>query len=705
MDRYGNPSSSHSKGLNARQAIENARIQVAKLIGAQPEEIVFTSGGTESNNMAIKGLAYSSAGKGSHIITSRVEHPAVIEVCRFLERHGHKVTYLEVDRWGMVNTADLKKAIRNDTLLVSIMHANNETGIIQPVEEIGIITRKAMISFHSDGAQACGKIPVDVKRMGIDLYSLAGHKFYAPKGVGALYIKGGIKLEKLMHGADHERNMRPGTENVAQIVGMGMACQIATEELDKYATDLSSLKSRLESGLTSRMPSIRLNHHPETSLPNTLSISFPGLEAETLLSEWDDIAASAGAACHAELVTVSHVLEAMKVPEDYIRGTIRFSLGKFNTSAEVDQAIDTISNSITKLDGNLPSVTPDGEDTWRLTRYTQGLGCACKINPSDLSEILKRIEKPADPNVLVGPEGSDDASVYKLNDEIALVQSVDFFTPIVDSPNHFGAIAAANALSDIYAMGAEPLFAQNIVGFPAKRLPMEVLYQILAGAQEKCREAGIDIIGGHSIEDTEPKFGMVVSGLIHPGKIIRNRGARIGDRLILTKTIGSGILSTALKRKLLNNEQVQRLYQSLGSLNMEAGKAMLSYATHACTDVTGFGLLGHLYEMVSGSGVTAVVNLESIPIMDDCIEFIGMDMFPGGSKRNYEYYSPHVEWPPGIGSGMKYLIADAQTNGGLLISMPEPDAVKYLEEIKHSVVDACIIGYIKEPGKSPIQIT
>jgi cysteine desulfurase len=324
-EHFGNPSSSHAYGAAAKRAVERARSQVAGLLGCEVYEVIFTSGGSESNNHAVRGVARASAKKGNHIITSSVEHPAVTEVCRYLETVGYTVTYLPVDEFGSVAPEDVERAITPRTILITIMHANNEVGTIEPIPEIAEIARRFGIVFHSDCAQSVGKIPVSAAGLGVDLLSIAGHKIYAPKGVGALYIRDGVKVEKLMHGADHEMKRRAGTENVIEIVGLGEACAIIGEEIGSHARHMEAMRNRLEEGLKGELPEIRLNGHPARRLPNTASIAFKGIEANTLLSELTGVAASAGAACHSDRIDVSSVLEAMRVPLEYAMGTVRFT--------------------------------------------------------------------------------------------------------------------------------------------------------------------------------------------------------------------------------------------------------------------------------------------------------------------------------------------------------------------------------------------
>lgn len=348
---FGNPSSSYGLGKHNKQAIEKARLQVAELIGALPEEIVFTSCGTESNNLAIRGIAFANQKKGKHIITSSIEHPAVTEVCRYLASMGWEITYLPVDKYGTVNSEDVKKAIRPETVLISIMHANNEIGTIQPIAEIGVIAKENNIIFHTDAAQSVGKIETNVIEFGVDLLTIAGHKLYAPKGIGALYIRKGVNIEKLMFGAGHEMGKRPGTENVPYIVGLGKACELARKNDIIIREHLSQMRERLLDGLKQKsVSSIIINANLENCLPNTLSISFAKIEAHTMASLiGDQVCISTGSACHSGSVEISQVLKAMNVDRMTAAGTVRISTGKYTTAQEVDRAVDVISNAINKL--------------------------------------------------------------------------------------------------------------------------------------------------------------------------------------------------------------------------------------------------------------------------------------------------------------------------------------------------------------------
>lgn len=337
---FGNPSSSHVFGMKAREAVEKARAQVAGMLGCKPGEIVFTSGGSESNNHAIKGAARAYRARGNHIITSAVEHPAVTEVCRDLENEGFRVTTLPVDAYGLVDPRQVEEAITPETILITIMHANNEVGTIEPIEEIARIARRREVLVHTDAAQSIGKIPVRVDDLGVDLLSVAGHKLYAPKGIGALYIRESVRIEKLIHGAGHESGRRAGTENVPWIVGLGEACAMVSERSGRDSEHLRAMRDRLERGLKALFPDARVHGHPEKRLPNTLSIGFKGLQAGAILAAMPNVAASAGSACHSDRVQVSSVLQAMAVPIEYAMGTIRFSVGRPTTSEEVDLALE-----------------------------------------------------------------------------------------------------------------------------------------------------------------------------------------------------------------------------------------------------------------------------------------------------------------------------------------------------------------------------
>ena len=347
---FGNPSSSYSIGRENLEAVTRARKQVAALINARPEEITFTSGGTESNNHAILGAAIAYQGKGKHLITSEIEHPAVTNVCRHLAAHGWEITWLPVDKSGKVNPKDLESAIRPDTVLVSIMHANNEVGTIQPIKEISEVCRHFNVLLHTDAAQSIGKLDTDVEALGVDLLTIAGHKLYAPKGIGALYVKDVVDLENLMFGAGQENGDRPGTENVAYIAALGKACEISAGNFDKNYQHMYNMREKLLEGLLLNLKNIRVNTDLSNSLPNTLSIAFDKVDAHkltTLIS--NDVFISTGSACHSGITEISPVLKAMNVERMTASGTVRISTGKYTTEEEIEFAIEAISRTVQKL--------------------------------------------------------------------------------------------------------------------------------------------------------------------------------------------------------------------------------------------------------------------------------------------------------------------------------------------------------------------
>jgi len=348
---FGNPSSLYSYGQEAKGAIEEARVKVATLIGARDEEIIFTSGGTEADNFAIKGVAFANESKGNHIITSSIEHHAVIEACKFLERRGYSVTYLPVDEHGLVAPSEVKKAITDKTVLVSVMHANNEVGTIEPIVEIGKIAKEAGIYFHTDAVQTTGHIPVNVNELGVDLLSMSAHKLYGPKGVGALYIRKGTRLISFMHGGEQERKRRGSTENVPGIVGFGKAVEIAQQEMSQEAKRLTSLRDQLIKGLLERIDHVRLNGHPVKRLPNNVNVSVDFIEGESMLLNLDleGICASTGSACSSSSLEPSHVLLALGLSHEQAHGSLRFSLGKWTIEEEIERVLDVLPGIVTKL--------------------------------------------------------------------------------------------------------------------------------------------------------------------------------------------------------------------------------------------------------------------------------------------------------------------------------------------------------------------
>ena len=350
---FGNASSIHTFGQHARAAVETAREQVAALLNARPQEIVFTSGGTESDNHAVFGVVQSQLAERAtaHLITTAIEHEAVLNTCQALETQGVAVTYLPVSDDGLINLDDFRKTIRPETVLITVMHANNEIGTIQPLAEIGKIAAERDVYFHTDAVQSLGKIPVDVKAFQLDLLSLSGHKVYAPKGVGAIYIKSGTRLRQLLYGGHHQRGFRPGTENVAGIVGLGKAAELARLSLAEDAARISALRDRLEQGLLSRIPDTRVNAATAPRTPNTCNVTFSGIEGEALVIALDlkGLACSTGAACSSGAVEPSHVLTAIGLPASEARASVRFSLGRNTTPEEIDAALEIVPAAVAQL--------------------------------------------------------------------------------------------------------------------------------------------------------------------------------------------------------------------------------------------------------------------------------------------------------------------------------------------------------------------
>jgi cysteine desulfurase len=349
-DHFGNPSSTHPYGKTAHEAVDRARAQVAALLGARPEEIIFTGGGTEASNHALKGAVFAKLqgffgrwARGAHIITSTVEHPATLQPCAFLERLGCKVTKVPVDRFGLVDPEAIRKALERGTTIVSIMHANNEVGTLQPIREISKFAKERGALVHTDAAQSLGKLPVDVNELGVDLLTIAGHKLYAPKGIGVLYVRQGVKLEPFIHGAGHEAGRRAGTENVPYIVGLGKACEIARHSLPEATTKLKRLRDRLWDKLRAGLgEKIVLNGHAELRLPNTLNVNFLNHIGAELLERTPEIAASTGSACHEGHIDLSPVLCAMGVRPEIGKGAVRLSVGRFTTEEEIDHAAEAL---------------------------------------------------------------------------------------------------------------------------------------------------------------------------------------------------------------------------------------------------------------------------------------------------------------------------------------------------------------------------
>ena len=361
---FGNPSSIYGIARYSKKAIDTARVQTAKALGADPDEIYFTSGGSESDNWAIKGVALANRKRGNHIITTQIEHHAVFHTCRFLEKEGFEVTYLPVDQYGLVNPVDLEKAITDKTILISVMYANNEIGTLEPIVELGAIARKHKVYFHTDAVQAIGNVSIDVKSQNIDLLSLSAHKFYGPKGVGALYIRKGVRIENLIHGGGQERKRRAGTENIAGIVGLGKAIELATADIPGHNAKIKAMRDRLIKGVLEKIPNSRLNGHPEKRLPGNFNVSFEFIEGESMLLWLDDegICASTGSACTSGSLEPSHVLLATGLPVEISHGSLRLTLGDVNTEGDVDFVLEVLPKVVKKLRDMSPLYQKSGKE-------------------------------------------------------------------------------------------------------------------------------------------------------------------------------------------------------------------------------------------------------------------------------------------------------------------------------------------------------
>lgn len=368
---FGNPSSIHGTGREAAKAVDTARKQIAAAIGAQPQEIYFTAGGSESDNWVLKGTAFARKAKGNHIITTAIEHHAVLHTCKWLEKQGFTVTYLPVDEYGMVNPDDVEKAITDQTILISVMAANNEIGTIQPIREIGAIAKAHKIPFHTDAVQAIGAIPINVDEMNIDMLSMSGHKFHGPKGIGVLYVRKGIRLDTLIQGGAQERGQRAGTENLAGIVGIGKAIELAAANLEENAARMTALRDKLINGILATIPDTRLNGHPTKRLPNNCNVSIRYIEGEAMLLRLDlaGIAGSSGSACTSGSLDPSHVLLAIGLPHEIAHGSLRLTLGTDTTEADIDEVLNV-----------LPGIVKDLRAMSVLNAETTTVGGSCPVN-------------------------------------------------------------------------------------------------------------------------------------------------------------------------------------------------------------------------------------------------------------------------------------------------------------------------------------
>ena len=767
---FGNPSSSHKYGIQTKKGIVNARNQIAKMLNCSSSEVIITSGASESNNYANKGIINyyfhnNPFSEKISAITSTIEHPSVLEVYPYLKslyKDKLDIIYVQCDSKGIIDLEVFKKSMQKNTLIVSIMLANNETGCVQPIKEITEIAKSINPNciVHTDASQALGKIPVDVQNLGVDLLTVAGHKIYGPKGIGALYIKNGIekKLEKIIHGASHENNLRAGTENVLEIVGLGEACNLITRDLTKRMRHFMKTRNIIYKVISEKVPknyfvlhgpeidySVDVNKlsdeqlyelvNKERRLTNTLYISFPGIEGNLILDKLSDkIACSAGAACHSEGVHMSHVLEAMKVSPQVAMGTLRISTGVLTTEKDAEEGAKSIADVVIQLmpknnileDNNLLKYVKEDEEAinnCRLTKNTHGMGCGCKISPKLLQEVLSSLPKQkcisTDTNILVDNSSFDDGSVYNLtpfyshsssqnNKELALVSTLDFFTPICDNPYDFGSISCANALSDIYAMGAKPINALSIVAFPITLLPKVILREILRGAQDKADEAGCAILGGHSIDDNEPKFGLSVNGLVEKDKIWKNNSIKKDNYIFMTKKIGTGVIMTSLKKDIVNKNDkcVKDAITTMKYLNKYHCELVTEnkIKIDACTDITGFGLLGHLSECLLGEenkNLYAEINFNKICFISDKVkELTEMGMTPGGAKSNLAYVEGKVVYDKKMTENEKLLINDPQTSGGLLMFMGEEEKNKFINLCKEKNMEVYEIGKICEKNEN-----
>jgi selenium donor protein len=403
---------------------------------------------------------------------------------------------------------------------------------------------------------------------------------------------------------------------------------------------------------------------------------------------------------------MSHVLKAMTLKPEAAMGTIRFSIGKETSEEEILTAVDEIKRVIKRLKPDKDSV-PDSNANpdIKLTDYTTGLGCACKMNRKFLREILNRLPVSNDPNVVAGFDHSEDAAVYKISGDTSVVQTIDFFTPIVDDPFDYGAITAANSLSDIYSMGARPIFALSIAAFPSNRLPMTVMHDIMKGINAKAAEAGISILGGHTIDDNEPKFGLAVTGLIKTAETVRNSGSKVGDQLILTKPIGTGIYSTALKLGLLSHDEEGELVRLMSELNRTASEEMMRIGVNACTDVTGFGLVGHLHEMTESADLSAEINFNLLPLLPGLARLVRGGAVPGGSNSNFESSIDFAVYDKELTKTERIICCDAQTSGGLLIAVDKEKASRLISRLKElGLKHAALIGRMVNRGESEIVV-
>ena len=728
---FGNPSSSHIFGVKTKQAVHKARQQVSTMLGCSPSEVIFTSGGSESNNYSIKGVAYhymhNHPGEQFEIVTSIIEHPSVLEVFKYLEKTYKNiitVKYLPVNNEGIINMTEAKKLITNKCIFISIMHANNETGSLQPISEISSYAKSINpnIIMHTDASQSVGKVPVNVNDLKVDLLTICSHKFYGPKGIGALYIKQGIekRMEKIIHGANHESNLRAGTENVLEIVGIGSACELVSKELKNRIKHFKKTRNILYKALIENNPNIIL-HGPsinvdddldkeEQRLSNTLYISFPNIKANLILDLLSDkIACSSGAACHSDEVKMSYVLSAMNVQPEVAMGTLRISTGLRLTETDAELSAKYINNVVNDLYSNNNNNNINTVQC-RLTKNTHGMGCGCKLSPKLLNNILNSLPKmkciETNPNIIVSNSTNDDACVYSLSqietNKTNLISTIDFLTPICDNPFDYGEITCANALSDIYAMGGEPINALSIVAFPIERLSLDILKQILTGVLTKADEANCPILGGHSIEDNEPKIGLSVNGICNVDHVWKNSTPEIDDVIILTKPIGVGVIMTGVKRDYVHESKDKCVKDAIDSMKMlnkyhvsviKEIETQKGKVVNACTDVTGFGLVGHLVECIANSKELSIeIELSKVKFFDKSKEMVEMNIYSNAAENNLNYYSNKCKYSEDVARVEKILMNDPQTSGGLVLFVNKEKVDDVVKEFEDKKLQDWVIG-------------
>ena len=602
----------------------------------------------------------------------------------------------------------MAKATANDTALVTIIHAQNEIGTLQPVAEIVRQVQSVGALIHTDAAQSIGKVVVDVNKLGVDLLSIAGHKLYAPKGTGALYVRRGVKLPPLLVGASQERGLRPGTENVAYIVALGEACRLASMTLEKASQQMAFAANHFFRTLQQNIPEIALVGHPTERLPNTLNVLFPGVRSSTsgILSRCFRFE-RVGLPCRQR--RASAILLALGIPREKALGTMRLSLGRSTT-------IEDVSTAAARLYWALPATVGTragprkGESMnvmqqIRLSHLSHGGGCGCKLAPSVLQQLLSN-HPTATPykQLLVGLETGDDAAVWQLDNGTCIIATTDFFMPMVDDPYDFGRIAASNAISDVYAMGGSPIMALAILGMPVDKIPPEMVRRILEGGASVCSAAGIPVAGGHSIDSPEPIYGLAVIGISSKANIRRNSDAKAGDRLILTKALGVGVYSAAFKKNALSRAAYDEFIASTTLLNRVGTRLGEDPDVHAMTDVTGFGLLGHALEIARGSNMTVRIDPSRLPYLKDAATLAQNGFVTGASGRNWKSYDTSVTLPAGTPDWQRQLFCDPQTSGGLLVSCAPAHADELLKTIVAAgYPDAKNIGYVTD-GKPGVHV-